>query len=158
MEHRPISPAEALPRISSTLAEGRVCRLVVTGTSMTPFLRDRADTVILAPLDGAPKRGDILFYRRPGDICVLHRVHKVRPDGVLLMCGDAQTWLEPIQPAQVVGQVVRVERDGKAIDCGAPSWRLASAAWLALFPLRPRAMALLRRVGVLPFPEIKETK
>ncbi len=158
MEHRPISPAEALPRITRTLTEGRVCRLVVTGTSMAPFLRDRADSVILAPLEGAPKRGDILFYRRPGNVCVLHRVHKVRPDGILIMCGDAQTWLEPIHPAQIVGRVTRVERGGKAIDCGALSWRLASAAWQALLPVRPRAMALLRRAGAISSPDGTKTE
>lgn len=137
MEATTLSPAEALPRIRRELAEGRACRLVVTGSSMLPLLRHKKDAVILSAPKRIPHRGDILLYLRAEDVCVLHRVHRVVTDGTLLMCGDAQTALEPIRPEQIIAQVIAVERGGKRMECDAFGWRILSDLWQLMRPMRP---------------------
>lgn len=148
MSTTPLSPRQALPQFSRILASGGTFRLVVTGQSMLPFLRHKRDTVLLSPLSGPPRRGDILFYLRGPEACVLHRVHRVRADGTLLMCGDAQTQLEPIRPCQVLARAVQVERGGRTLRCSSPSWRLAGGLWMLLRPIRPHLLALFRRFSL----------
>ena len=140
---------EALPKIQAILQSGQSCRLVVTGSSMLPFLRHKKDAVILAPYQGNAKRGDILFYARAPQVCVLHRVQKVLKDGTLLFCGDAQTALEPVKPEQIIAAVPQIERDGKTVDCSRLSLRTAVWLWQVLLPVRPYLLAGMRKLHFL---------
>ena len=149
MQSRPMSPEQALPRITALLEAGLSCRLVVTGNSMLPFLRHKRDAVIISPLSEPARRGDILFYLRGGSTPILHRVCAVRADGVLLMCGDAQVALEPIHPDRVLARVTRIDKNGALSDPTAPLSRLIARLWIALRPLRPYILAVLRRLGKL---------
>lgn len=147
MTNIPLSPREALPKIKALLSAGQSCRLVVTGTSMLPFLRHKQDAVLLVPVKQTIRRGDILFYLRGPEVCILHRVHQVLPDGKLLLCGDAQTALEPVHRSQVLASVSHVERSGVLTDCTAPVLRLQVALWQLLHPIRPYLLAILRRLS-----------
>lgn len=142
----PISPEQALPRIKNLLAEGLPCRLVVTGSSMLPFLRHKRDAVYLIPADGSIRVGDILFYLRGANAPILHRVHKLLPDGTLIMCGDAQVGLEPIRREQVLAKVSHVERGGKTIPCTHISLRLSVRLWRLMCPLRPYLLAVMGKI------------
>lgn len=144
-----MTPEQALPQISAILARGDSCRLVVTGTSMLPFLRHRRDAVILAPLSGPVQRGDILFYRRAGGQPILHRVVKVCSDELLLLCGDAQVAPEPVSPAQVIGRANQIQRGEKLIPCSSPALRLGVELWMILRPARPYLLAAARKLGFL---------
>lgn len=132
------SPAEALPRIREIISSGGSCRLVVTGGSMQPFLRGVRDAVILSPVMRPHRRGDVIFYESVFGQCVLHRVVGSRPDGTLLLCGDAQTWLEPLDKARVIAAASQIERNGRLFSADAPVWRALSLLWLALRPARAR--------------------
>lgn len=142
------SVQETLPKIQAILHSGASCRLVVTGNSMVPFLRHKKDAVILAPCRTV-RRGDILFYFRSPQVCVLHRVCKVCRDGTLLLCGDAQSRREPVAPRQVIAAVSHVERGGKCVDCRRFSLRAAVWLWQALRPVRPYLLPLLRKLHLL---------
>ena len=144
-----MTPEQALPQISAILARGGRCRLVVTGTSMLPFLRHKQDAVILAPLSGPVRRGDILFYLRAGGQPILHRVVKLCDDGTLLLCGDAQVALEPISPAQVMGRVEQMQRGEKLFSVSSPAMRLGGELWMLLRPVRPYLLAAARKLGFL---------
>ena len=143
------TPEQALPKITAVLDAGIPCPLVVTGSSMLPFLRHGKDTVILAPISSPIRRGDILFYLRGGGAPVLHRVCAVRSDGSLLMCGDGQVGLEPISPHRVLARVTHIEKNGALTDCSALSYRLKAELWIALRPVRPYILAALRWLGKL---------
>lgn len=132
------SPAEALPRIREIISSGGSCRLVVTGSSMQPFLRSGRDAVILSPVTLPFRRGDIIFYERVCGQCILHRVVGSRPDGTLLLCGDAQTGLEPLDKEHVIAAASQIERSGRLFSADAPVWRALSLLWLALRPIRAR--------------------
>ena len=79
-------------RLAPLLRAGAEVPLVVTGSSMVPFLRDRRDTVYLKSPEYAPIRtGDILFFRRESGQWILHRLHHRTAEGLLVINGDHPT-------------------------------------------------------------------
>ena len=111
--------------------------LVVSGSSMTPFLVPGRDTVFLARLQESVKRGQILLYQRDSGAYILHRVYKVRQN-TFTMVGDAQTSLEPgIRPDQVIAVVTKVNRNGKMQSHGCFWWEFFEKIWIRMVPLRP---------------------
>lgn len=120
--------------------------LVISGSSMTPFLKHGRDTVYLSRLERQPKRGDMLLYRRDTGAYILHRVVRVEA-GICTMVGDAQTMLEPgIRPDQIIAIVTAVDRKGKRQKPGCFWWEFFEKVWLKMIPLRPSIMALYGRL------------
>lgn len=110
--------------------------LVISGSSMNPFLAHGRDTVYLSRLTRPVRRGDMLLYRRENGNYVLHRVYKAGPES-LTMIGDAQTALEPgIRREQVIAIVTRVERKGKRFGPGSFWWEFFEKVWIRIIPLR----------------------
>lgn len=136
MDHSPMPGEIVMPQILQILLRGESCLLTVTGCSMIPFLRHKRDSVLLS----APKRADIavgrivLFQRLDGSF-ILHRIRRIRKDGSLLICGDAQSWTEVISPSQILAVVTAVQREtGRMVPVRSLRWRVASALW---YPTRP---------------------
>ena len=50
-----------IPELARLLAEGKEVRFTPSGVSMRPFIEGDRDSVILATLKRAPRRGDILL-------------------------------------------------------------------------------------------------
>lgn len=120
--------------------------LLVSGNSMEPFLRHGRDTVYLSRLSRPARRGDILLYRRAGGAYVLHRVHRVTPEGYTML-GDAQTCPEPgIRPEQVIAVVERVVRRGKSETPGRLCWEFYEKLWPRLLGMRRLLLAVVRRL------------
>lgn len=142
MEKLICSSAEFAETIEKTINDGGSVPLVVTGSSMNPFLREGRDVVWLnACTESDFKKGKILLFKRKNGSFVLHRIRKVLPDDELLMNGDAQSWCEKINKRQAVAAVSEIERDGKKKAC--PSNNL----WQILKPIRPVIMRLWRKIG-----------
>ena len=77
MENRVLTVEEAAAYIPALLQEDWLLPLLVTGTSMTPFLRHRRDTVYIRGIRHCtqPRQGDILlFYRADNKTLILHRI------------------------------------------------------------------------------------
>jgi signal peptidase len=110
------------------------------GLSMYPEIRD-GELITVAPVAARQiSRGDILLCRMPTRL-LAHRVVAVA-DGcapVLQLRGDAKASCDaPIAAADVIGRVVAVHRDGRAV-------RLSGrAAWL-----RYRARTVASRLSAL---------
>ena len=122
--------------------------LVVSGSSMTPFLVGGRDTVYLSRLERPVRRGDMLLYQRASGQYVLHRVWKVEKDGSFIMVGDAQTELEPgIREDQIMAIVTFAIRKGKPAVPGLFWWEFFEKVWIRMVPLRPffwKVYSLLR--------------
>jgi len=142
-----VKDADALIEI---LESGAVFPITVTGTSMSPYLKDGRDIVWLRKSEQL-KQGQILFFRRRSGEFILHRIRKIYPDGRMLINGDAQAWCEIILPDQVLASVVSVTRNGKRINPDGIGSVIWSFLWYPTRPFRPilrRVYGALRRVLV----------
>jgi len=140
MEDRNVRTIDAVQdgdTLTEILKSGGSVPLIVTGTSMTPYLRNGRDTVILQKTDHL-KTGKILFFRRNNGDFVLHRVRKLLPNGRLLMNGDAQNWCEIITKDQILAEAIRIRRkNGKEIPANGAVSRLWNLLWFPTRPIRP---------------------
>ena len=80
-----------IPELARLLREGKEVRFTPSGVSMRPFIEGDKDSVILAPLNRAPRRGDILLAQVQ-TLCgrttyVLHRLIRIEGEQLILM-GD----------------------------------------------------------------------
>ena len=116
--------------------EGKECRLLISGSSMAPFLVHERDSIIFSKPDRELRRGDMVFYQRDNGQFVMHRILHVKTEGLYIIV-DAQTEVEgPVRPEQVFALVTKVNRKGKWIGPGNFWWWFFSTVWLRLFPIR----------------------
>jgi len=109
--------------------------MTVTGSSMHPLVRS-GDVVTIAPVAGPVPVGAVVAAEVPGSGgLVVHRVVG-RRRGRLLLRGDNGARADGSVPeSALIGVVVRVERDGRAVR----PWRGAAQ----------RAFAVLVRAGLV---------
>ena len=138
MEHkvRIIEPQLLTEQLPQLLQEAESVPLVISGSSMVPFLVHGRDTVYLSKVTQPLKKGDMIFYRRRGGQYVLHRICKVR-DGSYDLVGDGQVAIEHgIVPEQILAVVMAVRRKEKLLRKGSFLWEFIEHIWLALRPFR----------------------
>lgn len=137
-----LSAEELIPSLLELLEEADCVPLVISGSSMTPFLVHNRDTVYLSKVRQPLKRGDMILYRRDNGKYVLHRIYRTDPESYTLV-GDAQTALERgIRPDQVLALVSAVRRKGKLLQPGSFWWAFFQRIWIRLVPLRPGILAI----------------
>ena len=141
---RVLPPELLVEDLLAALQEAQAVPLVISGSSMTPFLVHGRDTVFLSRLEQAPKRGDMIFYRRTNGSYILHRVYRAG-ENTCDMVGDAQTAIERGVPRDAMLAVVTaVRRKGKLLKKGSFWWDFFEKVWIRLVPVRP---LLQRRYG-----------
>lgn len=103
----------------AVLARGVPFRFRARGGSMHPFVQD-SDIVTVEPAAGTRVRtGDIVAFVDPVENRL--RVHRVAatPGPDLLLKGDNVEMPDGlVKPADVLGKVVRLERDGRRVRLG----------------------------------------
>ena len=148
MDKLVVSGEEFSPVMNEILSTGGTVSLVVSGSSMLPFLKHGRDTVNLCRCTARDlKWGQILLFRRLDQSLVLHRIRKILPDGRLLMNGDGQKWCEMIFPAQVIAYASSVERKGRLMPCNRVLFRFWNLIWYPTRPFRP----MLFQIGRILF-------
>lgn len=124
------------PSIREIIGAGGNVKLTVTGQSMMPTLIEHRDSVILEK-PGKLKKSDIVLYQRSNGDYVLHRIVKIKKDG-LALCGDNQRCVEfPIMPEQVIAVVSAIVRKGKKIGKKDVGYKISSFIWTNFISLRP---------------------
>lgn len=132
-----LSPEELFPTLLDLLEDADSVPLVISGSSMTPFLVHGRDTVYLSNIRRPLKPGDMILYRRNSGNYVLHRIYRT-DRGSYTLVGDAQTFLEEgIRPEQILAVVTAVRRKGKLLQPGSFWWNFFEKIWIRLIPLRP---------------------
>lgn len=122
--------------LKELLEQGRQVSLVVTGSSMAPFLADHRDTVYLNPVTDPLRPGDIVLYQRANGQYVLHRIVGIHQDAYDLL-GDNQTVVERgIHRNQIVGLVTAVNRKGEILRPGDKKWDFFAGMWRHMVPFR----------------------
>lgn len=138
--HTRILPPEILleeyRKILEENASVEALPLVISGSSMTPFLVHGRDTVYLSRLTRPVRRGDVLLYQRRSGAYILHRVYRVEGDNYT-MVGDAQTELEPgIRREQVIAIMTAALRKGRRQAPGCFWWEFFEKIWIRMVWLR----------------------
>jgi signal peptidase I len=114
--------------VAELLMSGQQVRFPAPGKSMQPTIRD-GEVVTVEPLSPSDvRKGDIILYRR-GEGLIAHRVIRIMKGpgtarssaiasyGMFVLRGDASTACDlPVEPGQVLGRVVAVERQGRSIS------------------------------------------
>lgn len=137
-----LPPEAAMERLLALMSTGAAAPLVISGSSMSPFLVHGRDTVYLTLPPQKLKRGDMILYRRQSGAYVLHRIQAVEGETFTLI-GDGQLEKEHgIRPDQVLAIVTAVRRKGKLLKKGSFRWMFFEKIWLRMIPLRPAALRL----------------
>ena len=85
-----VDTREYLNVLRELTEEGKEVSLLITGSSMSPFLIHGRDHVYFRKPDRDLKKGDIVFFQRDSGQYVMHRILRIRKDGYYLV-GDGQT-------------------------------------------------------------------
>jgi ribosomal protein S18 acetylase RimI-like enzyme len=121
-------------------------RTAARGSSMAPFIRDR-DVLTIAPLNGVdPRVGDVVaFTLTDAGILSIHRIVARTSRGWLVRGDNAAQADGAVTADQILGRVVRVERNGRDVHLGLGG----EAAWLAALS-RGGGLTLARTLWRLP--------
>lgn len=144
MEHKSKdwTPEDLLNLLSDLPESGVALPLLVSGSSMVPFLVHGRDTVYLSKITTSIKRGDIVLYRRNNGELVLHRVCRLTSEG-LTMIGDAQQDPESgIGADQLLAVTTAVRRKGKLLTRSDWRWKCFGRIWLLVIPWRRKLLSV----------------
>ena len=107
------------------------------------MLRQKKDTVELAPLPEKLEKYDLPVYQYPSGKVVMHRVVAVQDDFYVCL-GDNTYEYEYIPPEQMIALVSAFKRGDRRMEVTNPGYRLYSRVWVALFPVRKVVVNYIR--------------
>lgn len=144
---RELDTAAYVGTLKALVEEGHEVSLLISGSSMAPFLIHHRDTIYFKAPDRELKPGDMVFYQRSSGQYVMHRIRFVKADGYYLI-GDGQQITEgPIAREQIFALVTAVKRKGKVIRPGDFWWEFFARVWLRIVPLRGIVSRLYARLS-----------
>ena len=116
--------------------QGKEVSIIVSGDSMSPFLRNERDSILFKKPDRELRRGDMVFYQRESGQYIMHRIWKIKPEGYY-MVGDSQREIEgPLKREQIFALIIKAQRKGKWIQAGDFWWEFFEHVWIRIVPLR----------------------
>jgi len=134
-----------VPLMEESISKGKDVKFTVSGNSMYPMLRHRADSVILEKVEKL-KKYDIPLYRRENGEYVLHRIIKIK-DGCFHIAGDNEIKLEyPVKSEQVIAVVKGFYRKGKYYSKNNGLYRIYILIWCMILPYRYKILPILLRL------------
>ncbi|MDO4491748.1 MAG: S24/S26 family peptidase [Lachnospiraceae bacterium] len=120
--------------------EGQSVSMLISGSSMSPFLAHQRDYIYFEKPKRPLKKGDMVFYQRDTGQYVMHRICRVCKDGTFHMVGDAQIQIEKgIRPDQIFALITQVKRKNRLLKPGDFWWDFFQKVWIRMIPLRPLA-------------------
>ena len=134
---RILPPRDLIDLVRGVVGAGGSLWIQVTGISMNPVMQE-GDSVLLARLARAPRRGDVLFI----DACgrpLLHRVKRIESERIVTRGDAALTDDAPVSPAACVAHALVVRR-GPVTVALTPTLRFGVNAllWYAAWEIRVR--------------------
>lgn len=133
---KPIESQEYLNQTREWIEAGKEVRLMISGSSMSPFLIHHRDSICCVKPFRDLRKGDMVFYQRNTDQYVMHRICDIK-NGEYYLIGDAQTEIEgPLQREQIFALITKVQRKGKWIGPKDFLWRFFAYIWPRIIPLR----------------------
>lgn len=153
-----LSSGEFLDIMNSYFDAGEKMPLTVTGISMYPFLVPGRDSVFLEKPRGKVKKGGIYMFLRPDGSCVLHRVRKIKDEGIYFI-GDNQSRSEgPVKEEDIIALCGKVKRNGKIITEKNAVWKFFQYVWINVVPVRFKLLRAGRKIKRIFQPFFKVEK
>ena len=141
---RNVDTREYVSMLRGLVREGKEVSMLITGSSMSPFLLSHKDSVCFKTPWRPLRRGDVVFYERRSGQFVMHRICKVRKEGLYIV-GDAQWEIEgPVDPEQVFALITKAHRRGKWIGPDDFWWKFYERLWIRLIVFRPAIFKIYR--------------
>ncbi|MCI5950693.1 MAG: S24/S26 family peptidase [Anaerostipes sp.] len=141
-----VDTGEYVSMLRELTEQGKEVSMLISGSSMVPFLIHRRDYIYFKKPNRSLRRGDMVFYQRDNGQFVMHRIWKKKSDGYY-MIGDAQTEIEgPLREDQIFALITKVQRKGKWIGPGDFWWKFFEHIWLCIIPLRRVLMFLYGKI------------
>lgn len=135
-----------IPELARLLNEEKEVRFTPSGNSMRPFIEGEKDSVVLAPLNKPPRKGDILLARvhiADRMTYVLHRVLRIEENEqktIYVLQGDGNLQGEErCTKDEIIGIVKRVE-----YPSGRRKMHSSACLWQYLMPYRRYLLKIYR--------------
>lgn len=146
MQMKTVDTRSYISVLRELVEEGRTVSMIISGSSMAPFLIHQRDAIYFKKPDRPLKAGDMVFYQRKSGQFVMHRIYKIRPEGFYLV-GDGQTQIEgPLQERCIFALIISVRRKGKVINPGNFWWEFFEHIWRRVIPWRRMLMDIYAKV------------
>ena len=138
-----------IDEIKKAIREGHTATLRVKGFSMRPFLEDGRDKAILGK-HTTVRCGDAVLAEISPKTYVLHRIVNIDGDKVTLR-GDGNLGTEECTLADIRGIALAFYRKGRSTPdyTSGRKWRIYSAIWTRLLPIRRYLLYIYRKVNRL---------
>ncbi|MDO4737111.1 MAG: S24/S26 family peptidase [Bacteroidales bacterium] len=141
-----------LPQVVRLIEEGHSATIIARGDSMRPFIEDGRDKLVLGKADSI-KVGDVILAEVSEGSFVCHRIERIS-NGMITMRGDGNViGTECFPKDKVRAKLLQVIRKGKVYTMATSRlWRLYSAIWPRLYPVRRYLLALYRLIWLHQLP------
>jgi Peptidase S24-like. len=129
--------------VEKFISQGESVEILVRGKSMTPYLRDGIDKVVLSPVGQTKlQKGDIVLFYHSGSY-LLHRIIR-REEDYLIIQGDGNIKKQEKATFSDIKGIVKykIRPDGKFISVKNFSHRFYWRSWLFFTPLRRYLLAI----------------
>lgn len=131
-----VDTIEYVSMLRELTEQGKEVSLLISGSSMSPFLIHERDYICFKKPERELKKGDMVFFQRENGQYVMHRIWKKKKDG-FYMAGDGQQEIEgPIKREQIFAIITKVQRKGKWMGPGSFWWEFFEHVWIHLIPVR----------------------
>ena len=140
-----------MEEIRKMISEGKTVTITLKGNSMNPFIVHLRDQMTLGPWkDEDIRKGTVALVR---DIYGNHLIHRIikREDDKVILLGDGNIGItETATMDNVIGIMYAITRKGRTYTPKSLSWRIYSAIWAILTPVRRYPLGLWRRIHPQP--------
>ena len=152
-----IEKAILMEEIRQLISQGKTVTITVKGNSMNPFVVHLRDQMTLGPWKEEDlKKGTVALVKDIHGNHLIHRIIRVDKDTVTLL-GDGNVYqTETATKDNVIGIMYSIIRKGRTYTPKSLIWRIYSAFWTLLTPVRRYPLALWRKI--FPQPNLAQQK
>ena len=140
-----------MEEIRKMISEGKTVTITLKGNSMNPFIVHLRDQMTLGPWkDEDIRKGTVALVR---DIYGNHLIHRIikREGNKVTLLGDGNIGItETATLDNVIGIMYALTRKGRTYTPKSLTWRIYSAIWAFLTPVRRYPLGLWRRIHPQP--------
>lgn len=152
-----IDKAVMMEEIRQMISEGKTVTITLKGNSMNPFIVHLRDQMTLGPWkDEEIRKGTVALVKDIYGNYLIHRIIKREGNKVTLLGDGNVAQTETATLDNVIGIMQSLTRKGRTYTPNSLTWRLYSAIWMFLTPVRRYPLGLWRRL--FPQPNLARTK